>query len=319
MEKSIFPAISDWTNILDSITDIVTIHDTDFNTLHANKAAKKVLKLPNIYNKLTKCYKYYHGTESPPKGCPSCNCIKSGKTVIFEIFEPHLGMFLEIRAMPRFNGNGKIIGLIHIARDISESIMLEAELLNTKNNLEKTVEERTMKFKKANEELKAEIIERKMIEDNLRFTEKEMITHLNELKEANTALKVLMKQVDKDKKELENNILSNIKHLIFPYIEKLKNNRAMSEELAYLSIIESNLNEIILPFSFRLSSNYIGFSPKEIQIANLIKEGKQDKDISGLLNISLETVKTHRKNIRKKLGIYGKRTNLRTFLAFNTN
>ena len=88
----------------------------------------------------------------------------------------------------------------------------------------------------------------------------------------------------------------------------------MSEELTYLNIFESNLNEIISPFALELSSNYLGITPKEIQIADLTKDGKQDKEISELLNIAIDAVKFHKKNIRKKLGIYGKRTNLRTYL-----
>jgi len=152
-----------------------------------------------------------------------------------------------------------------------------------------------------------DITDRKKAENKLRMKAKE-------LKESNIALKVLLKHRENDKGELEENILSNIKLLITPYIEKLKKNRAMSEELIYLNIIESNLNEIISPFALKLSSNYVGLSPKEIQVADLTKDGKQDKEISELLNISIDTVKFHKKNIRKKLGIYGKRTNLRTYL-----
>ena len=135
-----------------------------------------------------------------------------------------------------------------------------------------------------------------------------------ELFESNAALKVLLNKREQDKGEFENNILSNIKHLVMPYILKLKNNRLNSDELSYLNVIESNLKEIISPFSHKLSSNYMSLTPKEIRIANLIKDGKQDKDIMEILNISLDTVKTHRKNIRRKLGIYGKRINLRTKL-----
>ncbi|HBH61807.1 MAG TPA: hypothetical protein DDX85_08735 [Nitrospiraceae bacterium] len=144
--------------------------------------------------------------------------------------------------------------------------------------------------------------------------ENKLSMRARELKESNIALKVLLKQRESDKSELEEYILSNIKHLIMPYIEKLKKNRAMSEELAYLNILESNLNEIISPFALKLSSNYLGITPKEIQIADLTRDGKQDKEISELLNISIYTVNFHKKNIRKKLGIYGKRTNLRTYL-----
>jgi len=56
------------------------------------------------------------------------------------------------------------------------------------------------------------------------------------------------------------------------------------------------------------------FTTKEIEIANLIKEGKKDKEIMEIMNIAFDTVKSHRKNIRKKLGIHGKGTNLRNKL-----
>jgi PAS domain S-box-containing protein len=152
-----------------------------------------------------------------------------------------------------------------------------------------------------------DITERKHAEHKLRI-------RARELRESNIALKVLLKQRENDKGELEENILSNVKHLIMPYIEKLKKNRSMSDELSYLNILESNIKEIISPFAFKLSSNYLDLTPKELQIAGLIKDGKQDKEISELLNISIDTVQFHRKNIRRKLGIYGKGKNLRAYL-----
>jgi PAS domain S-box-containing protein len=152
-----------------------------------------------------------------------------------------------------------------------------------------------------------DITDRKKAENKLKM-------RASELRESNIALKVLLKQRENDRGELEENILSNVKHLIMPYIEKLKKNRSMSDELFYLNILESNLKEIISPFAFKLSSNYLDLTPKEIQLAGLIKDGKQDKEITELLNISINTVQFHRKNIRKKLGIYGKRKNLRAHL-----
>ena len=159
-----------------------------------------------------------------------------------------------------------------------------------------------------------DISRRRKIEKERQKLNKELLQKNRELQESNTALKVLLGQRENDKVEFEENILSNIKHLVLPYIEKLKTKRRIPEEVPYIKLIESNLNDIISPFSSRMSSRYLGFTPKEIQIANLIKEGSQDKDISEILHISVVTVKTHRQNIRKKLGIYGKRVNLRTHL-----
>ena len=177
---------------------------------------------------------------------------------------------------------------------------MEQRLKEHKDALEVKVKERT-------EELESAIERLQQAEITLRLRAKE-------LEESNTALKVLLKQRELDQHEFQNNMLSNIKHLIMPYIEKLKRSRAMSDELVYINIIESNLKDIVSPFSAKLSYQYLDFTPREIMIADLIKDGKQDKDIMEILNVSLDTVKAHRKNIRKKLAINNTKINLRTKL-----
>ncbi len=177
---------------------------------------------------------------------------------------------------------------------------MEQILKENKENLEVKVKDRTS-------ELEATI-------ERLQNAEKKLKLRAEELAESNIALKVLLEQRVKDRKELENNMLSNIKHLIMPYIEKLKKKRATSNELNYLNIVESNLNDIVSPFSAKLSFQYLEFTQREIMVANLIKDEKQDKDIMEILNISPDTVKAHRKNIRKKLAINNKKINLRTKL-----
>lgn len=64
-EKLIFQSRKDWEDIFNTITDMVTIHDRDFNIIYANNAAKKVLGLPLLEIPKVKCYEYYHGTNCP--------------------------------------------------------------------------------------------------------------------------------------------------------------------------------------------------------------------------------------------------------------
>ncbi|MBC8413512.1 MAG: PAS domain-containing protein [Nitrospira sp.] len=155
----------DWEDTFHTITDMITVHDKDFNIIYANKAAKQNLNLPTVYDKAAhKCFSYYHGTECPPSGCPSCDCLTTGVPANFEIFEPHLNMFIEIRSMPRFNKNNELIGLIHIGRDVSERKKVEEEIRKAKDELELHVQERTS-------ELTSEIAERKLAVEALQKSE----------------------------------------------------------------------------------------------------------------------------------------------------
>jgi len=129
VSEAILQSIQDWEDTFNSITDMITIHDRDFNIVRANKAAEKILGLPFLLPG-TKCYKYYHGKDDPMAGCPSCDCLTTGMPVSFEMFEPYLKMYLEIRSIPRFDANKKLAGLLHVVRDISERKKME-EILRT--------------------------------------------------------------------------------------------------------------------------------------------------------------------------------------------
>jgi signal transduction histidine kinase len=117
------------------MSDMVTIHDKDFNIICANAAAETNLKLPSLDSKKTKCFKYYHGTSNPPEGCPSCKCLKSGISATFEMYEPYLKKYIEIRALPRIDRENQIIGIIHIVRDITNQKKSEIKLKNTEKQL----------------------------------------------------------------------------------------------------------------------------------------------------------------------------------------
>lgn len=46
-----------------------------------------------------------------------------------------------------------------------------------------------------------------------------------------------------------------------------------------------------------------GLSPREQQVLRLVAEGKTSKDIAVLLNLGLQTVRTYRKTLMKKIGV----------------
>jgi PAS domain S-box-containing protein len=132
------------------------------------------------------------------------------------------------------------------------------------------------------------------------------------LEETNAALRVLLKHREKDNVELEEKILANIKELVMPYVERLK--ASPSQDRLLVDIVEANLNDILSPFIRGMSARYGNFTPKEIQIADLMKKGKTTKEISQILNLSTRTIDIHRSNIRRKLNITNKKVNLQSYL-----
>lgn len=151
-----------------------------------------------------------------------------------------------------------------------------------------------------------DITERKMIQDDLENKSRS-------LEETNAALRVLLKQREEDKTDLEEKVLHNIKELVLPYIDKLRAGQ-QNRDTVIVDIVESNLNEILSPFIKSMASKYANFTPKEIQIADLMKKGKSTKEISTILSLSPRTIDIHRYNIRRKLNINKKKVNLQSYL-----
>lgn len=109
----------EWEETFDTINDAITIHDNDFNIIRANKAAEEMLGVQIEKIVKQKCFRSYHGTAAPPVRCPSCQTAKTGIDSTTEIYESHLDKYLEIKALPRYDENRDLIGVVHVVRDIT--------------------------------------------------------------------------------------------------------------------------------------------------------------------------------------------------------
>ncbi len=264
--------------MLRSIGDHVSMIDKDLNIVWANETAKRVFG-NDILGK--KCFEAYHGRQEPckPYPCITLKAFQDGKVHEHDTQAIDKdGKIIHFRCTANValrDREGKPTTVIEISRDITA---------------------------------------RKEAEEALRKREAALKARTTELEETNRALRVLLKRMDADKRELEEKVSLNIKELVLPFAEKLKKGRLAPRQMAYLSILESHLNDIVSPFVYRLSSKYLGFTPTEIQVASLVRDGKTTKQIAELLNSSDRTIEAHRRNIRMKTGIKKKRVNLRSFL-----
>ncbi len=159
-----------------------------------------------------------------------------------------------------------------------------------------------------------EITTLKLVEESLQESQKLLLEQKKALEESNIALKVILKQRERDQADLEQRVLGNIKELVFPHLEKLKTSNLGKNQKAIVNIIEDRLKDVISPFLKRLSSLSKVLTPQELQVATMIKDGKSGKEIADMLNVSLSTINFHRKNLRIKFNLNNTRANLRSYL-----
>ena len=151
----------------------------------------------------------------------------------------------------------------------------------------------------------------KEILDNLDATVRERTLQLSE---ANSALRYLLKQREEDRKILEEKLQLNIDQLVLPALDELASCGLNARGMHYLDLLKANLREIASPFLAGLSSMQGKLTPREAQVANMIREGKKSKEIAEMLGTSKLTVDRHRINIRKKLSLSGEKINLQSHL-----
>jgi len=132
------------------------------------------------------------------------------------------------------------------------------------------------------------------------------------LEEANAALKVLLKQREEERRELEEKLVGNLKQLVIPYVENLRRGRLEPSQQAAVDLIEGNLKEILSPFLNNLRP--FNFTPRQLEIIAFIKEGKTTKGMAEALHVGKAAIDTQRFLIRKKLGLNNEKTNLRSYL-----
>ena len=207
-------------------------------------------------------------------------------------------------------------------RQENELESLNRTLAAKEKELEKKVRERTRRLTEAVTRLEEESKKSRAAAETVSLQASELETRRKEIEESNIALKVLLRNLSLDKErirekmqEIDENLVLTIKEISEPFFSKLERSDLDPEQKKLVGILKKNLNNLADPALTRLYSGDHDLSPAEIQVANLIRQGMSNKEIAQSLDISVRTVEFHRDNIRRKLGIKDRKTNLRTVLS----
>jgi DNA-binding NarL/FixJ family response regulator len=292
----------------------VLFHIIDLNSyeiVYANKFSKRILG--NVTGKI--CWKAFHAAqEEPCSFCPRMKLFDSNGNPLgiswrWEMQNTRNGHWYELMDKAVSWADGRQVKL-QIAWDITKRKRTEDAFRRGNNELESCVSTCFEKLQKT-----GALLNRKTKEHRKALSQVE--EKASELEAVNAALQVILDKYRKQENELEEKIVSNIKNLIFPYMDILERYLHERRAAVCFGLVKEKLVKLSSSFSKKLSSDLLELTPREIQVADLIKEGRTTKEIADFLHLSSSTVECFRDRLREKLGIKNKKVNLRSFLISN--
>ena len=290
MEEELRTSEANYRFLTENMNDMIWTVDLDLKTSYVNKSVERLLG----YSPEERIGKHFSEKCTPESYehirrimADQLEIEKSGseplnRTISMEVEYCHKNgstVWMENLVNGVRDKDGLLIGYHGVSRNIMERKKLEQELRKILDTLENRIQERTI-----------------------------------ELEEVNTALRVLLKKGEEDLKRQGHDIKDNVDRLVMPFLQKLKISSSIEQKEMYANIIEANLTQITSPFTNQLSESYKTLTPKEIQIAAMIRDGKSSKEIAEIMSVSTGTIVTHRNNIRKKLKLPSRDINLRSHL-----
>lgn len=158
-----------------------------------------------------------------------------------------------------------------------------------------------------------DITELKRTEEALRASEATLLEQKAALEQKNVALREILIQIELEKQQVKDDVIANVEDVLLPVLEKLRIT-SLNSDTKYIDLIERGLKRLTSSFGRKITQASLKLTRREIDICNMIKNGFSSKEIAGFLYISLYTVGRHRYNIRKKMNIINKKTNLSVFI-----
>jgi PAS domain S-box-containing protein len=118
-KESAFRAKEQLERMFNAVPDHIAIIDSHYRIQIANKSLADKLGCPQerLVGKL--CYKYICRANRPPASCLHAKMLNDSKEHLAETYNRHFGMNLLITSSPLYDDEGKLIGGVHVARDIT--------------------------------------------------------------------------------------------------------------------------------------------------------------------------------------------------------
>ncbi len=152
-ETAVLQAKDDWERTFEAVPDAIALLDLDYRIVRANKAMSVKLGIPPEECVGLTCYGAICGASEPKPDCPYSRVLEDGPECTVEMHDNRLAADYLVTVSPLRGKDGKLVGGVHVSRDITERKQSEKELERYRVHLEELVEERTAELTAANQEL----------------------------------------------------------------------------------------------------------------------------------------------------------------------
>ncbi len=221
-----------------------------------------------------KCYRLYHKRGRPCPWCPTRTTMERGKAAS--------------GIVPYHNREGKQEGWQKLV--VFPVFDEDRHLVGVMEYVQNVTGKKWWEEKIGHYEAKIEVLEREI-----------------------ALLKYLLEERRKEEKIRKRRWSVLVQEIIRPTLERLEGGLRGKPERECLQVIEMFLFSKE-DYGERVPYDLSLFTPREMEIARLILEGKTTKEIAYELSLSPKAVEFHRQNLREKLGIRHKKVSLQSSL-----
>ena len=268
-------------NIFAATTNLVLVADHDGRVTRTNPAAAEFFAGRNPLG--TPFWTLLELTQQDPEAVLAVFSADGHHEIALAGGRHHFRLRL-VTLQPEISG---LRGFILVLNDISW-------LVDSRQELERLVAERTRALAESEQLLRQE---------------------KHQVEEMNVTLRNVMHSIDDGRREFGRNLARKVKDQLLPVLDKIRREPSAEVRGSYLNLVREQLIGLTSGCDTELDANLLKLSKTEIRICRFIQAGCTSKEICDALNLSFETVQTHRKNIRRKLGLRRQGINLHAFLA----